>query len=238
MQADSRKTVAVAALWLALAGSAAAAAEHTTQSHSSIREAAERHALDTAQSLPGTPQVKVGSLDSRLKLSACDQPLEAYESPNGLTGGRGVVGVRCNGSKPWKIYVPVHVALLEQVVINRRPLVRGQTITAGDVLLDEVDTSGLHQAFFTRISDVVGLRSKRAVNAGSTLHAGMLERARLVRRGSQVQILALADGLQVRMRGKALADGGRGDRIRVKNLNSGRVITGTVAAAGVIEVLN
>ena len=37
---------------------------------------------------------------------------------------------------------------------------------------------------------------------------------------------------------KALADGSRGDRIRVKNLNSGRVVTGTVTGNGVIQVPN
>jgi flagella basal body P-ring formation protein FlgA len=38
------------------------------------------------------------------------------------------------------------------------------------------------------------------------------------------------------MRGKALADGGRGDRIRVKNLNSGRIISGTVSGRGLVQV--
>ena len=71
-----------------------------------------------------------GSLDSRLKLAACDQPLATYDSPNGLNGGRGVVGVRCNGSKPWKIYVPVRIALMESVVVSRRAIVRGQELSA------------------------------------------------------------------------------------------------------------
>ena len=206
------------------------------QSHASIREAAHAHALVAAENLPGRAEVDVGSLDSRLRLGACDQPLETYDSPNGINGGRGVVGVRCEGSKPWKIYVPVSIALLETVVVSRRPLVRGQTLTAADVRLSETDTSRLHKAYFTRVDDVVGLRSKRAVAAGKTLHAGLLQREELVRRGAQVEIIADGGGLLVTMRGKALANGGRGDRIRVKNLNSGRVVTGTVRGRGVVEV--
>jgi len=42
--------------------------------------------------------------------------------------------------------------------------------------------------------------------------------------------------LLVTMRGKALADGGRGDRIRVENSKSGRVVTGTVSGRGIIHV--
>ncbi len=194
--------------------------------------------MASADQFTARPDVQVGNLDSRLKLLACDQPLETYDSPNGLSGGRGVVGVRCQGSKPWKIFVPVRVALMDTVVINRRPIVRGQTLRAEDLMLSETDTSRLHKAYFTRIEDVVGLRSKRAVKNGTTLHAGLLRREQLIKRGSQVEIVAITSGLQVRMRGKALADGGRGDRVKVKNLNSGRVISGTVTGNGVIHVLN
>jgi flagella basal body P-ring formation protein FlgA len=225
-------------LALALATAATAADEAAVQSHESIRAAAERHALAGTDRLDGRAEVTVGSLDSRLRLAACDRPLETYDSPNGLNGGRGVVGVRCDGSQPWKLYVPVDIAIMERVVVSRRPLVRGQSVRAEDLALDEVDTSGLHKAYFTRIEDVVGLRSKRAVGSGTTLHAGLLQRARLVRRGGQVEIVAITDGLHVSMRGKALADGGHGDRIQVKNLNSGRVVTGTIAGSGVVHVLN
>jgi len=223
---------------LLLAGNAPASDEADVEPLQNIRAAAEQHALAGAEDLPGRVEVTVGSLDSRLKLAACDQPLQTYDSPNGLSAGRGVIGVRCEGSRPWKLYVPVTIALMDQVVVSSRPLVRGQSVQAEDLILSEVDTSGLRKAYFTRIEDVVGLRSKRAISSGTTLHAGLLPRAELARRGSQVDLLAVTDGLHVQMRGKALADGGRGDRIQVQNLNSGRVITGTVAGSGLVQVLN
>jgi len=235
MNKISRKTVAVT---LALLMQPVIAVDYDTQSHQSIRDAAEQHALGETENLPSRPEVTVGTLDSRLKLAACDQPLETYNSPNGLNGGRGVVGVRCSGSKPWKIYVPVKIALMESVVISRQPLVRGHTLRADDIMLSEVDVSSVHKAYFTRIEDVIGLRSKRAIASGKTLHAGLLQRAKWVKRGNQVEIVAIIDGLQVRMMGKAMADGARGERIKVKNLTSGRVITGTVAGTGVIHVFN
>ena len=98
--------------------------------------------------------------------------------------------------------------------------------------------SELHKAYFSRIQDVVGLRAKRSVASGTTLHAGLLQRAKLIKRGGQVDIVSIIGGLQVRMRGKALADGGRGDRIQVENLSSGRVVSGTVVSSGVVHVLN
>ena len=147
-----RKTVAASVALLH--ASPVIAADDDTQiarEHPRCRRAA---CAGEAESLSARPEVTVGGLDSRLKLAACDQPLETYNSPNGLNGGRGVVGVRCNGSKPWKIYVPVKIALMESVVVSRRPLVRGQALRADDLMLSEVDVSGMHKAYFTRIEDV------------------------------------------------------------------------------------
>jgi len=208
------------------------------QDHAGIRDAARQHVAASADRFAARAEISVGRLDSRLKLTACDEPLETYDSPNGLNRGRGVVGVRCDGSKPWKIFVPVTIALIESVVTTRRPLVRGQTVRADDLVLSETDVSRLHKAYFTRIEDVVGLRAKRAIGSDKTLHAGLLKREQLVERGKTVSILADLSGLQVSMRGKAMADGGYGDRIRVKNLKSGRVISGTVAGNGLVKVLN
>ena len=64
----------------------------------------------------------------------------------------------------------------------------------------------------------------------------VLEAPRLVRRGERVTITARADGIDVRMAGKALMDGTAGERIRVRNINSDRVIEATVASPGMVEV--
>lgn len=228
----------VLAAALLLGAPATANTDPAVQTHASIREAARQHVAASTDRFTARPEVKVGDLDSRLRLAACDEPLETYDSPNGLNGGRGVVGVRCTGSRPWKIYVPVTIALIDEVVVTRRAVVRGQTLRAADLALRETDVSRLHKAYFTQIDDVVGLRSKRAVQAGQTLHAGLLRREQLVRRGKSVSIVASISGLRVSMRGKALADGGRGDRIPVENLNSGRVVSGIVTGNGLVEVLN
>lgn len=238
MKSTRRKIDTLAVLLMTLLALPAVGGDHPVQSHQSIRDAAKEHALRQVADRPSRVEITVGRLDSRLKLTECDQQLSTYDSPNGLSGGRGVVGVRCTGSKPWKIYVPVTLAVMESVVVSRRPLVRGQAVQTGDVALTEMDVSRLHKAYFTRIEDVVGLRSKRSIAAGKTLHAGLLKRAKWVKRGNQVEIVAISGGLQVRMKGKALSDGGRGDSIRVKNLRSGRIITGTVADTGVIHVTN
>jgi len=240
MGTNRRKFATLGILSLLLAGFCRPVAGDGRQneSHDVIRDIVEQHVLAQVDDWAGRAEVTVGRLDSRLRLARCDRKLETYDSPNALSGGRGVVGVRCTGSSPWKLYVPVRISTFNQVVVSRRPLVRGKVLDARDVTLRERDTSGLHKAYYSEVDAVVGLSSKRAIDRGAVLHSGLLKRARLVKRGSRVEIVARLDGLDVRMRGEALADGGRGDRIRVKNLSSGRVVTGTVTDSGLVQILN
>jgi len=206
------------------------------QAHDTIRSVAREHALAQVENLPGEVEVTAGKLDRRLRLAACEVPLSAYDSPNGLKPGRNVVGVRCDGEKPWKLYVTINIATSERVVVAVRPIGRGHMIAAADVRTEMRDTSKLRKAFYSDPEATLGLRAKRTIAAGRILEASLLERRRLIRRGSTVQILANDAGLRVAMKGKALADGARGDRIRVRNLSSGREITGEVVASGVIRV--
>lgn len=204
--------------------------------HDRIREAARRHAMEQAARFPGRLEVTAGTLDRRLRLAACDVPLTTYDSPNGLKPGRNVVGVRCEGKKPWKIYVTVNIATLEPVVVSARTLARGELLTRADLRIEERDTARLHKAHYTDPQRLIGLRTRRQVSAGQVLSPPLLERRQLVRRGATVQILASEGPLQVRMKGKAMENGSQGDRIRVRNLSSGREITGEVVASGLIQV--
>jgi len=214
----------------------AAGAQSPLQSHASILQTARDHVMQRSDQFPGEIAVKPSALDRRLRLAECDIPLQTYESPNGLRAGRSVVGVRCDGTKPWKVYVPVQIATLQAVVVSTRALARGQLVAKEDLVIREQDTARLHKGYFTQTSRLLGQRTKRAIGAGKVITPSMLARNQVVRRGGQVEILAEGSGLSVRMRGKAMSNGALGQQIRVKNLSSGREITGTVVEPGVVLV--
>lgn len=206
------------------------------ESHDHIREVARQHVLERAGEFAGTVKVTTARLDRRLRLNACDKPLTAYDSPNGLRPGRNAVGVRCDGNKPWKIYVSTNIATLESVVIAARAVSRGQLLTANDLKNEMHDTSRIHKAYYTDLESLLGMKAKRSIAAGRVLDANLVQRRQLVKRGTSVHILAGEGPLQVRMKGKALDNGARGERVRVRNLSSGREVTGEVIASGVIQV--
>ena len=226
-------TIAVP-LWL----SSPVAATRASEPHENILHAAEVFLLANGHRFDAPPEVARGDLDSRLRLPKCSQPIKAFEPANGLKGGKTIVGVQCPGSKPWKIYVPMYVRLPLEVVVASRPIHRGKNITLQDVKLARQDLAGLHRDYFQRVSDIVGLRAKRSIKTGTVITPPAVAANRLIKRGAEVTILSANPTLQVRVRGKAMGHGKRGDRIKVKNLNSGRVVSATVVDNGLVRVLD
>jgi flagella basal body P-ring formation protein FlgA len=90
--------------------------------------------------------------------------------------------------------------------------------------------------YFNDPALVLGMYAKRPIPEGKALSIHMLQAPHLVRRGQEVILLAKTAGLEVRMKGKALADGAKGDLIQVRNTKSRRIVEGVVTNQGVVRV--
>lgn len=181
-------------------------------------------------------KVEVGALDTRLRLAACDKELTVYAPPGTRPMGNITVGVRCNGARPWSLYVPVTIRLFGEAVVAARPLMGTTVLTAQDVRLAQVELSAGAAGALTDLQQVVGKVLRRPLLADAVVTVDSAEEPRLVRRNEQVVLVAEGAGLEVRMQGKALADGVAGDLIKVRNLGTKRVIEGIVMAPGLIRV--
>ncbi len=205
--------------------------------HERILEAARNHALSLAHRAHGQPvEVTTGRLDRRLRLARCDRPLEAFSPPGSRDLGNTTVGVRCNGSRPWSLYVPVTIEVYAEVVVAAVPLSRGESLDPGEVKVARYNLARLPQGYFRSLDEVLGMRLRRNLAAGQALVPAMLEAPRIVQRGQRVTMLAQGNGLEVRMPGEALSHGARGDRIRVRNLSSRRIVEGVVMDSGLVRV--
>lgn len=200
-----------------------------------IAQTAVAYAESQADRFPVPPVVTPGHIDARLRLAHCEVPLNAFESPSGLRAGNTVVGVACEGQQPWKLFVPVRIELPAQVIALNRPLRRGDTLTDDMLTTREADLAKLRGQYFLDKQGLAGQRLRRHVRANVVLTASMIAADRLVERGSRVTIVSDAGGIEVRVAGKALRHGGRGDQIQVRNLASGRTITATVVDQGTVR---
>lgn len=194
-------------------------------------------AHDYAQQLSGVgTQVEATALDERLRLPACSKPPSAF-MPQGNNGrGAITVGVRCEAPVAWTLYVPVRISQSMQVLVLNRSLGRGEIVTADMLSLQARDTAALPYGYLSNLSDALGKTLKRPMIAGSVLSPDAIEAQRIIKRGQLVTVFSRVGGLEVRAQGTALSDAGQGERLRVENKSSHRVIEGVVRSADTIEI--
>ena len=191
--------------------------------------------LATSQT-EGRYEIEVNQLDPRLRMPMCAKELTATLESPATPIGRVTVKVRCDSTSPWTVFVPAQVRLFRDVVTTTRPLKRAGVIEPGDVMLRERDISLINQGYFTSLEQAVGQKLTRPTVANQVLTLVHLEQAEVISKGDQVVITARSGTLSVRMPGEALSNGGLREQIRVKNLNSQRVIKAQVIAPGQVEV--
>lgn len=236
--ARSRRNPDAAFVCLLIAVLAAAAAKasewHPTDD---IARVAESFLVSKLGRPAADTSVRAGMLDRRLKLSVCDRPLEGFLRTGTRIGAKTIVGVRCDGTRPWKVYVPVEVEVRKRVWVARQPLPRGHLLAREDLAADVRDVSRMTSGYLSDPEALVGRRLRSSVLAGRVLTPNLLEANNIISRGQTVTLMVASGDLQIRMAGKALMDGALNERIRVENLNSGRVVEGIVRSSELVEIL-
>lgn len=194
-------------------------------------------AHDYAQQSAGAgTQVEATSLDERLRLPACAKAPSAF-MPQGNNGrGAITVGVRCDAPVAWTLYVPVRISQSMQVLVLTRSLNRGEIITPDMLSFQSRDTATLPYGYLSNLADATGKTAKRPLVAGSVLSPDAMEMQRIIKRGQSVTVFSHIGGLEVRAQGTALSDAGQGERLKVENNTSRRVVEGIVRNADTIEV--
>lgn len=180
--------------------------------------------------------IEPAAIDRRLNLTACASPLATKIMGTGQIKATATVEVSCSAPRPWRIYVPVRIAVYANVLIAAHPLVKGDVLAMADVLPARRVISALPYGYFERTEQVVGRTMKRSLQAGAILNPADIQQTYLVRRGQEVNLLASQGTLQVKSLGEAMGDGGLGDRIKVRNKASGRVVEGTIRSSEIVEV--
>lgn len=114
-----------------------------------------------------------------------------------------------------------------------RNLRRGTIVEAGDVM---VSAKQARRGEAESMHEVIGMEVRASVREGRTIRLSDLRAPILIRRNQLVDIYYRNGTLVIRGEGRALRDGGAGQRIRVMNLDSRMVVTGRVTKSGSVEV--
>jgi len=206
------------------------------QSHQSILDAAQQHAKVLLQSEEGDIELSVSHLDSRLKLHQCTEKLTAFSKTFQRVRSSMTIGVKCNDTKGWTLYVPVKAAIFRKVPILLNQVERGSLLTESDIKMEKRDITRIRRGHFNSTKQVIGKVAKRNLRPGDVLHAAMIKTPQQVKRGNKVTIVATTGNISVRMTGKALGNGTIGQRVQVINTRSDREIEGIVVGPSLVKV--
>lgn len=181
-------------------------------------------------------EVHVDPVDPRLRLHRCDQDLDASLAPGARLLGNTSVKIRCPAPVAWSLFVSARVERFGQVVVVKQPIQRGALIGRADLKLQERATSDLLRGYFINPTEVIGMQSQRSLRPGDVVTDAHLKAPLWVERGQQVRLISQTGAIRVSVRGEALEGGGAGERIRVRNSSSERVLEGQIQSPGVVRI--
>lgn len=213
------------------------AEEESLQSHESIN-AVVNDFLTQHIPVQGEYEITQTPLDDRLRLKQCPQPIEAFTTSEITHAGRVTVGVRCTVENKWSIFTSSFIKVYQSVVVVANPLQRGEIITAQHLAVERKDVSTLRQGFAAQPEQFENKQALRHIDVGTVLSSAYVVEPKLIKRGDKVTIISASPGFSIQMNGQAMMEGSKGQLIRIKNENSGRVISATILEKGKVAVIN
>ena len=179
--------------------------------------------------------IKVGALDSRLRLTQCDQPLALNLQDPSNNGGNINVQVVCAGTSRWTILVPAQAIVFRPMAVANRNLQRGELISSEDIGVEVLDMSQYRQGYSSKPEDIIGKELRYPVNKGDAFRSSALDTQLAIKRGDDVSVEAIAGTIRVVTTGTAVSDGRIGQQIKIKNNQSARILSAKVLGPGKVQ---
>ena len=180
-------------------------------------------------------EVRVGRLDSRLRLASCID-VQPYLPTGTRLWGNARIGLRCNDAGVrWNVYLPIHIDVFGPALVASTPLVAGHMLAAGDLRVAEINLAATPSVPLTQPQLAVGRMLARPLPAGTAVHGRDLRARQWFAAGDSVRLVATGRGWRISGEGQALAAGVEGQSVRVRT-ESGRVISGVAVAERLVEV--
>jgi flagella basal body P-ring formation protein FlgA len=128
------------------------------------------------------------------------------------------------------------VFAVTRVPVLTRHLTRGDVISEKDVEWADVREEVARRDIITDPRTMIGQEPRFQLRPGQPVRVSDLQRPILVAKNSMVTISLKTPFMSLSSQGKAVEDGGKGDVIRVTNLQTKRTIEATVDGPGMVAV--
>lgn len=141
-----------------------------------------------------------------------------------------------NGQFQKKVFVTVDIEVIAKVVVTKRPLGRYKLITEDDIQLVDMNLAKLSPPVIMSSKDVLGKRTRRAIDSNAVLNPDLIEFPPLVKKGEIVLISVESEGLKVTALGRVKEHGSKGQMVRVENIDSAKEIYARIMDSNNVKV--
>ncbi len=146
------------------------------------------------------------------------------------------VSVLIDGKPYKKVIYRARIHIYQDVLTAARAINRGERITESDLTVVSKEVNAYSGACLTDSKMAVGFVMARSVSAGTILLKAMVDKPIVVERGFPLHLIVNVNGISVQMEGTALESGRVGDRIRVRNESSRKILYGKVLDNTAVEI--
>ena len=171
-------------------------------------------------------------VNSDRKYKHCILPLRVYPMFNQWS----TVEISCPDQNGWSAVIRTRTNNLmtiqktkdptlkwKQIIIANKSLSAGHILSAKDLEISEVDDLS-SPGTFKRVEDLLGRKVKTPISTGMSIKARHLLLDWVVEKNDKITIVSGKNAIQIIVEGNALDNGQKGEKIRVQNLSSGKIL--------------
>ncbi len=169
----------------------------------------------------------LGEIEIRTTLSGVQNFFQPFALP---------LEIRAGGKTVRRVAARVEIEAYAEVLTAARELAPGARVAAGAVRPEKIRLSRPVAAYFLDAEKLRGRTPLKTISAGTPLTVDAFVASVVVKAGDAVRIEAASGRVKIIVAGEARAAGKVGDRIAVKNAQSGAVIQAFVVDEGRVRV--
>lgn len=129
-----------------------------------------------------------------------------------------------------------HAQGMVKVPVFKDVMRRGSIISEADIAYKVIPAHRVRESIVVNPKELIGKEVIRGISRQVPIFARGVRVPPQVRRSQPVSLVFNESGLKLRTVGTAMQDGTKGQRVKVRNERSGRIILGTVVANNLVSV--
>jgi flagellar basal body P-ring formation protein FlgA len=123
-----------------------------------------------------------------------------------------------------------------RVPVLTHPMARGETIADRDIEWQDMREEGVRQDTVIQPMQLVGMEPRYQIRPGQPIRLNDLQKPIAVTRNSNVTLVLRTPFMTLTALGRAIDEGGRGDLVKVTNLQTKQVVEGRIEGPGTVVV--